>query len=70
MHFFGAVVSLQVIWDMGDVALGIVILPNLLALILLSGKVKELTDSYFQRRPWESNYEKHKALKAQGRKSH
>jgi AGCS family alanine or glycine:cation symporter len=70
MHFFGAVVSLQVIWDMGDIALGIVILPNLLALWLLSGKVKEMTDSYFQRRPWESNLEKHKQLKAQGKKTH
>lgn len=70
MHFFGAVVSLQVIWDMGDIALGIVILPNLLALWLLSGKVKELTDSYFQRRPWESNYEKHQQLKREGKKAH
>jgi AGCS family alanine or glycine:cation symporter len=70
MHFFGAMVSLQVIWDMGDIALGIVILPNLLALWLLSGKVKEMTDSYFQRRPWESNLEKHKQLKAQGKKTH
>jgi AGCS family alanine or glycine:cation symporter len=60
MHFFGAMVSLSVIWDMGDIALGIVILPNLLALILLSGKVKELTDSYFTRKPWLENYEAHK----------
>jgi AGCS family alanine or glycine:cation symporter len=60
MHFFGAVVSLQVIWDLGDVALGIVILPNLLALILLSGKVRDLTNSYFEREPWRENYEVHK----------
>ncbi len=62
MHFFGAVVSLNVIWLMGDIALGIVILPNLLALILLSGKVKELTDSYFTRKPWLENYEVHKRV--------
>ena len=37
---------------MGDVFLGIVILPNLLACFLLTGKVRELTRSYFQRRPW------------------
>jgi alanine or glycine:cation symporter, AGCS family len=60
MHFFGAIVSLSVIWDMGDVALGIVILPNLLALILLSGKVREITYSYFSRRPWVENYEAHR----------
>jgi len=64
MHFFGAVVSLQVIWDLGDIALGIVILPNLLALLLLSGKVRELTNSYFQRKPWVENAEVHARLKA------
>ncbi|HEX9726936.1 MAG TPA: sodium:alanine symporter family protein [Gemmatimonadales bacterium] len=53
MHVFGAVVSLNVVWTMGDVALGIVILPNLIALLLLSGKIREMADSYFQRRPWQ-----------------
>lgn len=62
MHFFGAVVALQSIWDLGDVALGIVILPNLLALLLLSGQVKQMTDSYFQRQPWRENYEVHRRL--------
>ncbi len=62
MHFFGAVVSLQVIWTLGDVALGIVILPNLLALFLLSGKVLELTGSYFRRKPWLANYEVHRRI--------
>ena len=52
MHFVGAVVPLTVAWTMGDVFLGIVILPNLLACFLLTGKVRELTRSYFQRRPW------------------
>ncbi|MEZ4386389.1 MAG: alanine:cation symporter family protein [Candidatus Krumholzibacteriia bacterium] len=56
MHF-GAVVSLNVIWEMGDIALGVVILPNLIALVLLSGKVREMTDSYFTRRPWIENAE-------------
>jgi AGCS family alanine or glycine:cation symporter len=58
-HFGGAMLSLQVIWDLGDVALGIVILPNLLALVLLSGKVKSMTDSYFEREAWKSNIEPH-----------
>jgi AGCS family alanine or glycine:cation symporter len=65
MHFFGALVSLNAIWLMGDVALGIVILPNLLGLILLSGKVKQLTDSYFERKPWLENLEVHKRVKAE-----
>jgi AGCS family alanine or glycine:cation symporter len=54
MHFLGAVVPLAVVWALGDVALAIVIIPNLIALLLLSGKVKEMTDSYFERRPWET----------------
>jgi AGCS family alanine or glycine:cation symporter len=56
-HFLGAVVSLSVAWTLGDVFLGIVILPNLLALLLLSGRVKDLTDSYFARKPWIENAE-------------
>ena len=67
MHFFGALVSLNVIWTMGDVALGIVILPNLLALLLLSGKISELTNSYFERKPWLENYEVHKRLREERR---
>ncbi|MEX2530072.1 MAG: sodium:alanine symporter family protein [Gemmatimonadota bacterium] len=52
MHFVGAIVPLMVAWTLGDVFLGIVILPNLLACVLLTGKVKELTTSYFERKPW------------------
>lgn len=73
MHFIGAVVPLAAIWALGDVFLGVVILPNLLALILLSPKVKELSDSYFARKPWIENYEAHKRareeVKAGKRKS-
>jgi alanine or glycine:cation symporter, AGCS family len=57
MHFVGAVVPLIVMWDLGDVFLGIVIIPNLIALIFLSGQVSDMTKSYFERRPWESNVE-------------
>jgi AGCS family alanine or glycine:cation symporter len=53
MHFLGALVSLTLVWELGDIALGIVILPNLIALVLLSGKIKELTDDYFERKPWK-----------------
>jgi alanine or glycine:cation symporter, AGCS family len=60
MHFAGAVVPLAAIWNLGDVFLGIVILPNLIALILLSPKVVELTKSYFERRPWVENAEAHR----------
>ena len=60
MHFVGAVLTLSVAWTLGDVFLGIVILPNLLALLLLSPKVAELTKSYFQRKPWIENREAHR----------
>jgi AGCS family alanine or glycine:cation symporter len=67
MHFIGAILTLAVAWTLGDVFLGIVILPNLLALILLSGKVKQLTQSYFERRPWIENREAHRRWKEQQR---
>ena len=54
MHFVGATVPLAVVWALGDVALSIVIWPNLVALLLLAPKVAEETRSYFGRRPWES----------------
>ena len=55
MHFAGATLALADVWNLGDVFLGIVILPNLLALIMLSPKVVELTKSYFERRAWLDN---------------
>lgn len=63
MHFVGAVASLDAIWSLGDVFLAIVVFPNLIALLLLSGKVAELTKSYFERRPWEENARVHAKLK-------
>lgn len=67
MHFIGAVLALADVWALGDIFLGLVILPNLLALLLLSPKVVNLTNSYFQRRPWLENYEVHKRLVAERR---
>ncbi len=64
MHFVGAVAPLASIWALGDVFLGVVIYPNLLALLLLSPKVAELTKSYFERQPWRENAEVHKQVVA------
>jgi AGCS family alanine or glycine:cation symporter len=55
MVFLGTVIAPAAAWDLGDIALGIVILPNLLALIMLSGKTRQLMDSYFERKPWVSD---------------
>ena len=60
MHFVGAVLPLTVVWDLGDIFLAIVIWPNLIALALLSGKVKEMTDSYFDRKPYLEHAKKNR----------
>ncbi|WP_412068057.1 alanine/glycine:cation symporter family protein [Rubrivirga sp. IMCC43871] len=67
MHFVGAVLAVTTIWDLGDVALSLVTIPNVIALVLLSGTLKKLTDSYFEREPWIENEEAHKKAKAEGR---
>ncbi len=65
MHFVGAVASLATIWIIGDIALGMVTFPNLIALIMLSGVVAKLTKSYFERKPWIENAEVHKRVVAE-----
>jgi AGCS family alanine or glycine:cation symporter len=49
------VVSLATIWTIGDIALGLVTFPTLIAVVALSGLVAKMTRDYFQRRPWEQN---------------
>jgi len=45
MHFLGAVYSLELVWSFGDAALGLMTIPNLLSILLLTGLVKtELRD--------------------------
>ena len=47
MHFIGAIVGLNVVWNLGDTVLAMLTIPNVLALLLLSGVAKKLTDDYF-----------------------
>ena len=47
--FFGAILPLNAVWKFGDVALGLMSFPNLIALILLSGQVVRMTKDYFSR---------------------
>jgi AGCS family alanine or glycine:cation symporter len=63
LHFVGAVGTLAVVWDLADVALSIVIWPNLIALLLLAPVVAEETRSYFERKPWLENAEKRRRLR-------
>jgi AGCS family alanine or glycine:cation symporter len=53
-HFMGASVPLAVVWALGDVALAIVIWPNLIALLFLAPVVVAETKSYFERKPYEA----------------
>ncbi len=49
MHFLGAVVALEVVWNFGDTALGLMAIPNLIALILLWKQTRTMTVEYFER---------------------
>jgi AGCS family alanine or glycine:cation symporter len=49
MHFVGAILSLSMVWTIGDIALGIMTIPNLIGLFALSGVVVKLTTDYFKR---------------------
>ena len=49
MNFLGAVFSLEIVWNFGDSALGLMSLPNLIALIFLAPKVRGMTKNYFAR---------------------
>ncbi len=49
MNFLGAIFSLEVVWNFGDSALGLLALPNLIALIFLGKKVRTMTNEYFSK---------------------
>jgi AGCS family alanine or glycine:cation symporter len=47
--FMGGILPLKAVWTFGDVALGLMSFPNLIALLFLSGFVVKLTKDYFSR---------------------
>lgn len=49
LHFVGAITALGTIWAIGDIALGLMTFPNLIALFALSGVVYATTQDYFKR---------------------
>jgi len=49
MHFFGAVATLTVIWNFGDVMLGLMAFFNIIALFALSGVAYKITKTYFSK---------------------
>ncbi len=49
VYFIASLFPLEIVWGFGDAALGMMALPNLIALIALSGVVVKLTKEYFSR---------------------
>jgi AGCS family alanine or glycine:cation symporter len=47
--FLGSLLPLRAVWTYGDVALGLMTLPNLIAVLLLAGGVARATKDYFSR---------------------
>ena len=45
-HFLGAVYSLELVWAFGDLALGLMTIPNLISILLLTGLVKGWVREY------------------------
>jgi AGCS family alanine or glycine:cation symporter len=51
-HFAGAIFAMTTVWMIGDIFTGLVIFPNLIALVLLSPTLVKVTRDYLERRPW------------------
>jgi AGCS family alanine or glycine:cation symporter len=47
MHFLGAIFPLATVWAIGDIALGLMTFPNIIALFALSGSVAVASKKYF-----------------------
>jgi AGCS family alanine or glycine:cation symporter len=52
--YFGSVLSLEVVWTFSDIANGLMALPNLVGLLLLSGVVASETRQYFSDPHWRA----------------
>ena len=49
MVFVGSTLLLEPVWIFGDAALGFMTFPNLIAIILLSTKLKDISSNYFEK---------------------
>ena len=49
MVFIGSMLTLKQVWIFGDAALAFMTFPNLIAIILLSNKLKDLSNQYFEK---------------------
>lgn len=49
MFFLGSIVKLEVVWGFADIALGLMAIPNLIAVVFLTPKVVKMTKKYFNK---------------------
>lgn len=61
----GSVSSLGVVWDLADTANGLIIIPNLIALVILSKQIVEIKEDYYG--ATLPLYKEHKAAKKAGK---
>ena len=48
-NFLGAILPLAFVWNFGDIALSLMTIPNLIAVVFLTGTLKVMTNEYFSR---------------------
>lgn len=48
--FLGAILKLEVVWGFGDVMLAFMAIPNLIAILILGGKARQLQQEYYSRK--------------------
>ena len=49
MVCFASLLTLKQVWNLGDAALAFMTFPNLIAIILLSTKLKDISSKYFEK---------------------
>jgi alanine or glycine:cation symporter, AGCS family len=68
--FIGAITELEVVWTFADIMNGLMALPNLIGLILLSGLIWRETREFFARPNWKEFVEVDKRLPEQEPPAH
>ena len=53
--FAGSLLKINLVWQMSDFFNSIMVIPNLIALLLLSGKVAQLLKEYNEGKPFDRN---------------
>ena len=53
--FIGSITGLDLVWDLGSMMNGLMLIPNLIALLVLSPKIFEAANDYFRKEKQEQN---------------